>query len=245
MTIDSPTPDSGSRAHRPPATGDTRDSLLDAAEALFAREGIDGASLRAITREAGANLASVHYHFGSKDALVRAVFDRRLAPLNAERLGALDALEEHHGPDPVPLEALLRAFIEPVMAMLKEGSAEEVRGAHQLARLVVRAMGDPDRHNRAFVLEVFREVKDRFLAALGRTLDLPAAELYWRFHFMTGAMAHTASSGYLVQDLSGGLCDASDVDGTLEHLITFLAAGLRAPAQGTAGGASPAPEDDR
>ena len=55
---------------------DTKTSLLDAAEALFAELGIAGASMRAITARAGANLAAVHYHFGSKEGLVREVFRR-------------------------------------------------------------------------------------------------------------------------------------------------------------------------
>ena len=67
----------------------TRESLLDAAESLFSDRGIQAASLRAITEQAGANLAAVHYHFGSKQGLVRAVFSRRLAPLNEERLRRL------------------------------------------------------------------------------------------------------------------------------------------------------------
>ena len=59
---------------------DTRESLLDAAESLFAEHGIQASSLRMITQRAGANLAAVHYHFGSKEGLVRAVFSRRLSP---------------------------------------------------------------------------------------------------------------------------------------------------------------------
>ena len=77
---------------RPPTAvdhADTKTSLLDAGERLFAELGIAGASMRAITQEAAANLAAVHYHFGSKEGLVRAVFSRRLGPLNRERVERL------------------------------------------------------------------------------------------------------------------------------------------------------------
>ena len=57
-------------------TPDTRERLLDAAEHLFAHHGIGSTSLRSITAEAETNLASVHYHFGSKEALIEAVFAR-------------------------------------------------------------------------------------------------------------------------------------------------------------------------
>ena len=65
---------------------DTRDLLLDTAERLFAEHGIDATSLRTITSEAAANLAAVHYHFGSKDGLIQEVFARRFDPLNEDRL---------------------------------------------------------------------------------------------------------------------------------------------------------------
>ena len=54
----------------------TKDRILDASEALFARDGSSGASLRAITQRAKVNLAAVHYHFGSKDYLLEAVLAR-------------------------------------------------------------------------------------------------------------------------------------------------------------------------
>lgn len=208
----------------------TREALLDAAEALFAREGVEGASLRAITRHAGANLASVHYHFGSKDALVQAVFERRLGPLNRRRLERLDRAEEAAGGDAVPVEEILRAFLGPVMRMLREGTAQQRRANHRLARLLFQGLADPGGPVRTIVLQAFREVRRRFLEALARALPhLPEEELAWRFHFLVGAMAHTASAGHAVEEMSGGLCDASDVDAMTERLVGFLAAGLGSP----------------
>ena len=52
---------------------DGRELLLAAALKLFAQHGIDGVSIRAVNREAGLGPASVHYHFGTKDALLDAV----------------------------------------------------------------------------------------------------------------------------------------------------------------------------
>src|SRR5215470_7799735 len=96
----------------------TRESLMDAAESLFAERGIQAASLRAITEQAGANLAAVHYHFGSKQGLVRAVFSRRLNPLNAERLRRLTQIEEAGG----GLEEVLHAFLVPALDMARDAS---------------------------------------------------------------------------------------------------------------------------
>ena len=71
----------------------TKDRLLDTAEQLFAQTGIEATSLRTITAEAGANLAAIHYHFGSKETLIQEVFARRVEPVNQERLRQLDELE--------------------------------------------------------------------------------------------------------------------------------------------------------
>src|ERR1044071_5498720 len=91
----------------------TREGLLDAAESLFSELGIQAASLRAITQRAGANLAAVHSHFGSKQGLVRAVFKRRLEPLNRERLELLAASERKGG----DVEEVLRALVAPLLRM--------------------------------------------------------------------------------------------------------------------------------
>ena len=73
-----------------PSRGSTAAALIDAAEGLFAIDGFERASLRAVMRAAGADPGSVHYHFGGRPALAAAVLDRLLAPLNARRLALLD-----------------------------------------------------------------------------------------------------------------------------------------------------------
>jgi len=108
----------------------TRDALLDAAERLFVEQGLEAASLRAITQLAGVNLAAVNYHFGSKEGLVRAVFSRRLAPLQAERLRLLDEEEARDGGT---LEGVLRAFIAPAMRL--RASAGPVDVSQLLGRI--------------------------------------------------------------------------------------------------------------
>lgn len=74
--------------HQPPPDARTRDALLRAARLLFAQHGYDATSIRQITREAGANLGAVTYHFGSKQALYHAVLEAALTPL-ASRIVAV------------------------------------------------------------------------------------------------------------------------------------------------------------
>lgn len=68
--------------------------MLDVAEQLFARKGIDNVSNREILRDSGqGNLSAVLYHFGSRDALVGALLSRRIRFINALRQRRLDELD--------------------------------------------------------------------------------------------------------------------------------------------------------
>jgi AcrR family transcriptional regulator len=208
---------------------DTREALLDAAESLFSELGIQASSLRAITQRAGANLAAVHYHFGSKEGLVRAVFSRRLKPLNEERLRLLDA-SDLAAADAV--EQVLNAFLAPLLRM----SSETPEGARDFARLMGRAFMEPMEEVREMLLEEIGEVVRRFTEAFGRVLPhLSRQELLWRIHFVAGAMGHTVACGRTLEKHSHGLCQPSNPDEALRNMIPFLAAGLRAAAAPGAG----------
>jgi AcrR family transcriptional regulator len=204
----------------------TKIDLLEAAERLFAEHGIARSSLRAITREADANLASVNYHFGSKEGLVRAVFARRLEPLNRERLALLDRCLESAKGDP-NLNCVLHALVGPALQMM----CDREPGHKCFAQVMGRAFADPEERVRSLLLDEFREVRDRFTTVLAVILPhLSQEELIWRFHFMIGAMAHTAAGSFFVTRHSGGLVDPSDVEGMTLKLVNFLAAAMSAPA---------------
>src|ERR1700728_1069403 len=89
---------------------DTRTRILDAAEHLFAERGFRGTSVRAITDLAGANLAAVGYHFGSKAELLAAVIRRVIEPIIAAQHAGLDRLlGRGHGPRSLPSGLRARA----------------------------------------------------------------------------------------------------------------------------------------
>jgi AcrR family transcriptional regulator len=202
----------------------TKDRILDAAERLFAQHGFAQTSLRDITAGAGVNLAAVNYHFQSKDHLIAAVFDRRIGPLNEQRLAALDRLEEKAAGAPVPIEDILRAVIAPVLLMV--GSQE---GAFA-ANLIGRAHTEPGDVFEHLFTGQFAPVVTRVMAAARRSLPgLPEVELLWKLQFTIGAMSHTIAGQRHIKVVSGGRCDTSDVAGMLDRLIAFVAAGCRAP----------------
>ena len=201
----------------------TKDRILDTAERLFARDGIDATSLRTITAEAGVNLAAVNYHFQSKEALMHAVISRRLDPLNAKRLALLESIEADAGNAPLPLNKVLDALIGPVFEML--------RGPGKVfAPMMGRILWESSELSQKIFQKHLAHVAARFFTAFERALpDLPRVELYWRLLFVFGTVSHTIGAANVLQGISGGACDPSDVEGTLRRLEAFLLAGLKAP----------------
>jgi AcrR family transcriptional regulator len=208
------------------SASETKLRILDAAEGLFADRGFAATSMRDVTGEAGVNLAAVHYHFGSKDALIGAVFARRLTPLNEKRLRLLDALVASAGGRPA-LEDVLETLIRPAVGLVGPGTAH----GSLLTRLLGRVHTSQDLHVRALVFEQFDATTRRYLDVLADVLPhLDEAELVTRFHFLIGAMASSLVEPERLVHLSRGNVDPDDVETMVSRLVTFLAAGLSAPA---------------
>lgn len=212
---------------------ETKDRILDSAEALFAERGFDATSLRGITTRAEVNLAAVHYHFGSKEALFRAVLERRLEPINRRRLELLDALEQDQE-EPPDVTSLLRAFLEPPLEQIRSlGEAGTL-----FVRLAGRAHSEPNPQVRELFLRLFQKVVARYGAAFRRALPgIDGDTLHWKFHFLIGAMAHVLSWGQHKDCARLVARDPinEDPEIVLEALIAFCAAGMSAQQSGSVG----------
>lgn len=207
---------------------ETRDRILDAAEALFVEHGFEATTMRMITSRADANIAAVNYHFGSKDALIQEVFKRRLTELNRRRLAALDRLEVEAQGAPLKPSRIVEAFFGTALEM----AADTAHGGHTFMRLLGRTYTEPNGFVRQFLAEEYAEAVERFLAALYRALpDVPREEILWRFHFMMGAMSY-AIAGTDALQLFAGKFDDADPERLLPRLMSFLLGGLRAPLPG-------------
>jgi AcrR family transcriptional regulator len=204
---------------------ETRTRILDAAEELFMQHGFEGTSMRLLTAKAGVNLAAVNYHFGSKHALVEAVFRRRLDPMNAARIAELDKLEADTTRTPSP-EAIIRAFITPSLRLMADA-----KDGRNFTRLLGRTYTEPNKLVRQLIGQMYEPAMQRYKAALERALpQMPREELVWRMHFMFGTLAYTLAATDTVQLIAG--CKPEDrYDAQLleERLTAFLAAGLNAP----------------
>ncbi len=206
--------------------GVTKTRILDAAERLLSERGFASSSLRAITAAAGVNLGAVNYHFRSKEALIQSVFARRLGPINRERLAALDACEAKAGRNPVPLDELLSAFIDPVLRSSGDGMV--------FLRLLGRMYFEPSLDLQRIFRAELGMVVERFRKAFHRALpDLSPEDIFWRLFFSIGAMAQMLASAPLLEFISGGICDPSDTEDARERLVGYVRAGLSAPAAGS------------
>ena len=205
------------------ALTDTRTHILDTAERLFAGRGIDAVSIRDLVEAAGVNLAAVHYHFGSREELVRAVIERRIVPMNAERLRLLDEVEQAAGEVTPKLEDILRAFVAPVFRLV---------GQHpHLGWLLAHVDVTPDEKLRMFFYSQFIELVWRFGAALRKAVPafLSDREGWTRVQFTWGAMIYVMAKRTDREVTAGGQIEPLPVEELIEQWVAFCAAGLRSP----------------
>ncbi len=204
----------------------TKEILLDTAERLFAEKGIKETSVRDITGSAGVHLAAINYHFGSKDELIREVIARRIKPLNEKRLEKLHGHRHATGYKPVALENILEALFAPSIELTFENP--------HFRHVAGQVVSHPEREIYRNFVAHFEEVFSKFKEAMGDALPhLPEEELMWRIHFLMGAMIHTWTNHKGLEHLSMGVCKLEDESDLTKRLVTFCAAGLRAPTKGS------------
>lgn len=202
----------------------TKERILDAAEKLFARRGFHGASIRDITKAAGVDLALVNYHFGSKRNLLAEVLGRRAQVLNDERLHLLEEARRQAAPEPPSAEAVINAFTYP----LNSRSARGGPGWKSYFALIAQINNSPE-WGGPMMSQHFDEVVHVFIEALRAVMpQCPERELYWSYHFLSGALTLTFAETGRIDNLSGGLCRSSDLDAVHERLVPFCAAGFLA-----------------
>jgi AcrR family transcriptional regulator len=208
----------------PKQAGATRDRILDSAEKLFAQRGFHGVSIREITSAAGVDVALANYHFGPKKNLLAAVLERRAQLLNDERLHMLATAKQRAAPAPASAEAIINAFTYP----LNNKSARGGPGWKSYFALVAQINNSPE-WGGIMMSQYFDHVVHVFIDALREVYpDCNVRELYWSYHFLSGALTLTFAETRRVDNLSGGLCKSTDLDAVHERLVPYCAAGFQA-----------------
>ena len=203
-----------------PSATATSERLLDAAEALFAERGIDAVSVRAVNAAAGANVAAVHYHFGSKDALVEAVLRRRMDALSGRRLAMLDALPTEQPP-------AVHDVVVALVAPLAELAADPAGSGRAYVRVLAGLQsGGPD--GRRLLSAAFAPQFVPFDTALARAVPtIPEAVRHFRLGLVGPLVVQTLADPEASAVLLG--LAPGDHDAVVTALIDTVTGALAAP----------------
>lgn len=194
---------------------------MDAAERLFAERGIEAVSLRTINAEAGYSVAALHYHFATRDGLVKALLARAQPRMFEERARMIAALTTQADP---PLEDIVAALVQPLtVGMLEDFSASVAK-----LRFLVRLSFDRSPYLATTLEESFALFRPLLRRALPR---LDERTLTRRWHLAADLAQHALANALEVQ------CDANvrtpprraEFEQFLRELIGFISGGLRAP----------------
>ena len=166
---------------------DTRTRILAAAERLYAERGVDGVSLREITEAAGQrNNAAVHYHFGGRDELVRALFELRWTQLEQRRAEMLAELDASGRGDDVP--ALVRVLVAPF------AEAEEGTWVRFVARLHEDPIFNPFSGEHPYAASEDMVAASREVTArIRKALRLTPKQAETRFYLVTTMAVHAVA----------------------------------------------------
>jgi AcrR family transcriptional regulator len=206
---------------------ETRSHILDQAEALFALHGLHGVTVREVARAAAVDPALVHYYFETKQRLFEAVFERRATVLNEERLRSMDQYALAAG-DAITVDGCVQAFLEPIY----RHSTPDDPQWNNYFRLIALVNNTPE-WGGEMMTRHFDVVIDRLIDLIRKCMPGAAdADLYWCYHFLSGALTLSLSQTGRIDRLSGGVCASSDMDAILRRLVPFIAAGFRRVCQG-------------
>lgn len=199
-----------------------QEKILDSAEALFSQRGFYGVTLREITKLASVDTALANYYFGSKQKLFDTVMMRRAQQLNDARLKALNELESESAGEPLDVEEIIKAFTYPMLQLSQTGGS----GWKNYLGLIAQMTNTP-KWGGQVITDHFDPLVRRFIEALKRAMpDIPEEEIYWSYHFLSGAMMLTFAETGRIDNLSDGLCKSEDVASIQERLPPFIAAGF-------------------
>ena len=199
------------------------EQILDAAEELFSRHGLYGVTLKDVAKRVGVHHTLLNYYFSDKRKLFDTVFARRAVVTSTLRMRALDEYDAATKGKPT-VEGALRAFLDTDLDLYINGG----KGWKNYGALCAQVSNTPewgaemmDRH--------FDPVVLRLIDLLKRALpNCPEEDIFWGYHFVTGALLLTLARTGRIDKLSGGLCKSEDFAAVKKRMAKFMAAGFLA-----------------
>lgn len=201
---------------------ETLEQILDAAEYLFSKHGLYGVTLRDVGQKVGVHTSLLHYYFDDKRALFEAVFARRAGVTSGRRMEALNRYEIEAAGQPT-VEGALHAFLDTDFDLYIEGG----EGWMNFAAFGAQVANTPE--GAAMLDRHFDPVVLRLIGILKQALpDIPDEDIFWGYHFVTGALMLTLGRTGRIDRLSGGLCRSDDFPAVKARMARFMAGGFLA-----------------
>ena len=219
-----PLPDSVNVRRKPTKAeqrAETMEQILDAAEYLFSRHGMHGVTLKDVAKRVGVHHTLVNYYFEDKKKLFDAVSGRRAGVTVERRMKALDEYDAATRGKPT-VEGALRAFLDTDLDLYVEGGEGWMNYAALGALMSNSAEGGAELMNKHFDPVVLRLI-ELLRKALPEARD---EDLFWGYHFVTGALMLTLGRTGRIDRLSGGLCESDDFEAVKARMAPFMAAGF-------------------
>jgi AcrR family transcriptional regulator len=197
------------------------EQILDVAEALFSQHGLHGVTLQDVARRVGVHHTLLNYYFADKKTLFDAVFARRAVVTSERRMRALDDYAAASGGKPT-VEGALRAFLDTDLDLYSQGG----QGWKNYGALGALVSNTPE-WGAELMDQHFDPVVLRLIDLLKTALpDCPEEDIFWGYHFVTGALMVTLARTGRIDKLSGGLCRSEDFPAVKARMARFMAAGF-------------------
>ena len=199
------------------------EQIVDAAEFLFSQHGLYGVTLKDVAKHVGVHHTLINYYFDDKKALFDTVFARRAVVTSERRMRMLEEYEKASAGKPT-VEGALRAFLDTDLDLYIEGG----EGWRNYAALASQVANTPE-WGAQMMDQHFDPVVLRLIGILRKALpDCADEDIFWGYHFVTGALMLTLARTGRIDKLSGGLCRSEDFAAVKARMSTFMAAGFLA-----------------
>lgn len=197
------------------------EKIMNAAEYLFSKHGLYGVTLKDVARRIDVHHTLINYYFDDKKQLFDAVFARRAVETSGRRMKALDDYEQQCGGKPT-VEGALHAYLDTDLDTYIRGG----EGWRNYAAFAAQVANTPE-WGAEMMDKHFDPVVLRLIDLLKKALPEAAEEdIFWGYHFVTGALVLTLARTGRIDKLSGGICRSDDFESVKKRMARFMAAGL-------------------
>lgn len=197
------------------------EQILDTAEFLFSTHGFYGVTLKDVAQQVGVHHTLLNYYFDDKQTLFDAVFARRAVVTIEKRMKALDDYDRAAGENPT-VEGALHAFLDTDLDLYIHGG----EGWKNYGAFGAQASNSPD--GAEYMDKYFDPVVLRLIDILKKALpDAAEEDIFWGYHFVTGALMLTLARTGRIDKLSHGLCQSEDYTAVKHRMARFMAAGFK------------------